>query len=458
MEAKCAGQEIKKKKNQGVKSMTQGNPVRLLLLFALPLMAGNVFQQLYTVTDTAIVGRTLGVQALAALGAVDWMNWLVLGVIQGITQGFSILIAQRFGAEKYQEMRKATGNACILAAVSAVFLSIVAQIMVEPAVRLLRAPEEIIPMAVTYLRVMYCGIPVVMTYNMSSAILRALGDSKTPLYAMIVASITNIVLDILFVIGFGWGVGGAAAATVLAQILSAVYCILAIRKIEILKLGNSDLKLEGRICKRLCVLAAPMAFQNAIIAVGGMIVQMVVNGFGVAFIAGFTATNKLYGVLEVAATSYGYAMVTYAGQNMGAGNKKRISQGTRAGLLIGMVTSMIITAAMLLFGRWILSCFISEDAAAGGEALNVAVRYLRNMSIFLPILYVLHIVRSCIQGMGNTVIPMVSGISEFVMRTGASFLLPVLFGENGILFAEIIAWTGADLILVPGYFYVKRKL
>lgn len=448
----------KRKNHQGITSMTHGSPARLILLFALPLMAGNVFQQLYTVTDTAIVGRALGVEALAALGAVDWLNWLSLGVIQGITQGFSILIAQRFGSEDYKGMRRAVGNSCMLAAICAVILCIAAEIAIDPAIALLKAPSEIVPMASSYLRVMFCGIPVLLTYNMASAILRALGDSKTPLYAMILASVTNIGLDLLFVLVFGWGVKGAAGATVLAQILSAVYCICAIRKIDLLKLKRSDLRLEKKLCKKLCMLAAPMAFQNAIIAIGGMIVQMVVNGFGVAFIAGFTATNKLYGVLEVAATSYGYAMVTYTGQNMGAGDGKRISGGVRSGLLIGMITSLLITAVMFLFGKTILGCFISVEEAIGSEALEIAFRYLKIMSIFLPILYVLHIVRSSIQGMGNTVIPMVSGISEFVMRTGASLLLPVLFGESGILFAEVTAWTGADLILVPGYFHERRKL
>lgn len=448
----------KRKNHQGITSMTQGSPARLILLFALPLMAGNVFQQLYTVTDTAIVGRALGVEALAALGAVDWLNWLSLGVIQGITQGFSILIAQRFGSEDYKGMRRAVGNSCMLAAICAVILCIAAEIAIDPAIALLKAPSEIVPMASAYLRVMFCGIPVLLTYNMASAILRALGDSKTPLYAMILASVTNIGLDLLFVLVFGWGVKGAAGATVLAQILSAVYCILAICKIDLLKLKRCDLRLEKKLCKKLCMLAAPMAFQNAIIAIGGMIVQMVVNGLGVAFIAGFTATNKLYGVLEVAATSYGYAMVTYTGQNMGAGDGKRISGGVRSGLLIGMITSLLITAVMFLFGKTILGCFISVEEAIGSEALEIAFRYLKIMSIFLPILYVLHIVRSSIQGMGNTVIPMVSGISEFVMRTGASLLLPVLFGESGILFAEVTAWTGADLILVPGYFHERRKL
>ncbi len=193
---------------------------------------------------------------------------------------------------------------------------------------------------------------------------------------------------------------------------------------------------------------ASMAFQNSVIAVGGMIVQMIVNGVGVAFIAGLTATNRLYGLLEVAATAYGYAMVTYTGQNLGAGKLPRISKGLRAALMISTITSLLIALVMLvLFGRLILSCFISMDAAESMAALDIGYRYLAIMSVFLPILYVLHVTRSCIQGLGNTLLPMVSGIAEFVMRTAAAFLLPAMFGENGILFAEILAWCrgGSDI-------------
>lgn len=447
-----------KMEKSGVISMTQGNPLRLIVSFALPLMAGNIFQQLYTVADTAIVGRAIGVEALAALGAIDWLNWMVLGVIQGITQGFSILIAQKYGSKEMEQMRKVVGNSCTFSALCAVVLCAAAQLAVNPAVALLKAPEQITPLACAYLRVIFWGIPIMMIYNMAASILRALGDSKTPLYAMLAASATNIALDLLFVLAFNWGVRGAAAATVLAQVLASAYCIAAIRKIQVLRMDRSHFKPERPVGQKLFILAAPMAFQNGIIAVGGMVVQSVVNGFGVAFIAGFTATNKLYGVLEVAATSYGYAMVTYTGQNVGAGDKKRVSDGLRAGLLIGMLTSLVITAVMLLFGRNILSCFISSGEEAGGETLEIAFRYLKIMSICLPVLYVLHIVRSTIQGMGNTVIPLISGISELVMRTGAALLLPAIFGQNGILFAEITAWAGADMILVPGYFCGKKKM
>lgn len=439
-------------------NLTQGRPWRLLLLFSLPLMAGNIFQQMYTIVDTAVVGKVLGVEALAALGAVEWLNWLALGAIQGFTQGFAILMAQKFGSGEYARLRQVIANSVLLAAVCAVVLTVFTQGCADAVMTLLQTPAQIKPISMAYLRVLFGGIPVVMAYNLAAAILRSLGNGRTPLIAMVLASFTNIGLDLLFVPVFGWGVQGAAAATVLAQLLSAVYCFWHIRRIDILRAPGEKRQAEAALCKRLMLLGAPMAFQNAVISVGGMIVQTVVNGFGVIFIAGFTATNKLYGLLETAATSYGYAMVTYAGQNMGAGRPKRVSQGLRAGIVISMVTSCVITGLMLVFGRLILSCFITADGGAGEQALDIAFHYLSIMAICLPVLYLLHIVRSCIQGLGNTILPMASGIAEFVMRTGAALVLPALFGADGIFFAEVLAWLGADLILVPSYFYVMKKV
>lgn len=437
---------------------TKGSPWRILLLFSLPLMAGNIFQQMYTVVDTAVVGKVLGVEALAALGAVDWLNWLTLGVTQGFAQGFSILMAQKFGAGEQERLRRVITNSIFLALLCAAGLTVLSEVAAGWAISLLKTPEEIRPISMSYLRILFGGLPVVMAYNLAAAILRALGNGRKPLIAMVIASLTNIGLDLLFVMGFHWGVQGAAAATLIAQCLSAAYCIWHIRRISVLQLKREDWKAEGKLCGTLLKLGLPMAFQNTVISVGGMIVQMIVNGFGVAFIAGMTATNKLYGILEVAATSYGYAMVTYSGQNLGAGKLRRISEGVRAGLVIAMLTSVAIAAVMLGFGRWILAWFMQEDGGTSARALDIAYHYLAVMSICLPILYVLHITRSCIQGLGNTVLPMASGVAEFVMRTGAALLLPAAFGQDGIMYAEVLAWLGADLILIPSYLYVIKRL
>lgn len=441
-----------------IKNMTEGKPGKLILTFALPLMAGNVFQQLYTVVDTMVVGKYLGVNALAALGAADWMNWMMLSIIQGLAQGFGILMAQEFGAANYGRLKKVVGNSTVLSAISAVLLTLAGQLIARPVLTLLQTPQEIMGSTLLYLRIMFIGIPIVMAYNLLACILRSLGDGKTPLHAMIVASVTNIVLDLLFVLVFHWGIAGAAIATLTAQLLSAVYCLFYIRRLDVLKLSKENFAPQLSLCGRLLALGSPMAFQNGIISVGGMIVQSVVNGFGVIFIAGFTATNKLYGILEIAATSYGYAMITYVGQNMGAGKTERIRRGVRSALLIALCTSVIIGAGMLLCGRFILSWFISGTPEEVEQTLQIAFLYLAIMSVCLPILYILHVIRAAIQGMGYTVLPMLSGVAEFVMRTATALLLPHAVGEIGIFFAETAAWAGADIVLVISWFATVKKL
>lgn len=440
------------------KNMTEGKPISLILTFALPLMAGNVFQQLYTVVDTMVVGKYLGVNALAAIGASDWLNWMMLGIIQGFTQGFAILMAQEFGAKRLDRLRTVIGNSALLSIFSSLFLVLTGQLVARPVLELLQTPGTIINDSLMYLRIMFLGIPIVMAYNLLACILRSLGDGKTPLQAMLVASVTNIVLDLVFVIVFQWGIAGAAIATLIAQLVSGMYCLYHIWRIDFLTIHKTDFKLIGTLCGKLMFLGSPMAFQNCIIAVGGMIVQFVVNGFGVLFIAGFTATNKLYGVLEIAATSYGYSMITYVGQNLGAGKTERIRRGLRAALGIAVITSIVIAAVMLIFGRFILGCFISGTPEEVQQTMDVAYLYLAIMSICLPILYILHVVRSTIQGMGNTVLPMLSGIMEFTMRTLTAVLLPLWVGETGIFFAEIAAWTGADVVLIISYFGTFSKI
>ncbi len=440
-----------------IQNMTEGAPGQLIFTFALPLMVGNVFQQLYTVVDTMVVGKYLGVGALAALGAADWMNWMMLGIVQGFTQGCAIRMAQEFGAGDYARLRNVIGNAGVLSALFSLLLAGAGQLAARPVLVLLQTPGDILGDALLYLRIMYLGVPVMMAYNLLACVLRSLGDGRTPLQAMAVASVTNIVLDLLFVMVFQWGIAGAAAATLIAQMVSGLFCLYHIGRLEILRLGRDNLRLRRDESPQLLGLGFPMAFQNCIIAIGGMIVQFVVNGSGVVFIAGFTATNKLYGVLEIAATSYGYAMITYVGQNLGAGRHRRIRQGARAALAIAAVTSLVIAAVMLVFGRVILGCFISGTPQEVEQAMETAYFYLSIMSAGLPVLYVLHVVRSAIQGMGNSALPMVSGVVEFIMRTATALYLPLAVGEVGIFFAEPAAWLGADVVLAASYFAVARR-
>lgn len=440
-----------------VKNMTEGNPGGLIFRFALPLMLGNVFQQMYTVVDTMVVGKALGVDALAALGASDWLNWMLLSICQGLTQGFAILMAQQFGARKEDALRHTVGASAVLSLISAVVLLIFSQAVLTPILKLLKTPEEILPFTALYLRFMFAGIPIVMVYNFFASVLRALGDGRTPLYAMIVASIINILLDLLFVLVFRWGIAGAAIATLIAQVCSGFVCYVRLSKLTLLSLRKEHFKVSFSAAWNLFRLGTPMAFQNIIISVGGLIVQTVVNGAGVLFVAGFTATNKLYGILEIAATSYGYAMVTYTGQNLGAGKLHRVRHGQRVSLIISLITSACIAACMILFGKVILSGFISGTPEQVSATLKIAYEYLFIMSIFLPVLYILHLYRSILQGLGNTLLPMASGIAEFVMRTAAVMVLPALMGLSGIFYGEVLAWVGADIILIPSYIHIMRK-
>lgn len=441
-----------------IKDMTEGSPLRLIFSFALPLMIGNVFQQMYTVVDTMVVGKALGVSALAALGATDWLNWLVLGLIQGLTQGFAILMAREFGARNFDNLRRVIGCSAVLSLICAVAFLIVGQALARPLLLFLQTPEEAMGGALLYLRIMYMGIPIVMAYNLLACILRALGDGQTPLNAMIVASFVNIALDLLFVLVFHWGIAGAAVATLLAQVFSSLFCLNHIRKLEILAMQASDFKVQLPMAKQLLFLGFPVASQNGLIALGGLVVQFVVNKLGVIFIAGYTATNKLFGILEIAASSYGFAMVTYVGQNMGAGKPKRIRKGVRAAVVIAIATSLLIAAAMILFGKSILMLFISGTPEEVAQTMRIAYYYLVLMSVCLPVLYVLHVTRSTVQGMGNTVLAMASGIGELVMRLLAAAIMPTLIPEMGILYSEVLAWAGAVCVLIPSYLVNVRKM
>ena len=437
--------------------MTQGSAMRLILTTALPLMLGNVFQQLYTLVDASVVGRGIGLNALAALGSADWFNWLFMSIAIGLAQGFNIPIAQRFGAKDYGELRRYAASAATLGAVCAAVITALALAAIRPVLGIMGTPMQVRPMAAAYLTVLFCGLPVVMAYNLLAGILRALGDSRSPLMAMVLASLTNIALDALFVLGFGWGVESAAAATVIAQGVSCLFCLFRLRRLDFLRLSREDFRFDAARWGRLLGLGAPVSGQNAVIAIGGMIVQSVVNPMGVAFIAGYTATNKLYGLLEIAAVSYGYAISTFAGQNLGAGRLDRVREGLRAGLVSGVATALGITALMLGFGHRFVGMFIDESPLAG-EALGYAMQYLRLMATCLPVLYVLHIYRSALQGMGNTLMPMLSGLAEFAMRTGAALLLPALIGYSGVFWAEVLAWLGADMILIPSYYAMERRI
>ena len=441
-------------------NMTTGRPIRLLFSFALPLMFGNIFQQLYTVVDTAIVGQGVGMNALAALGTVDWLNWMMVGIAQGFTQGFCIRMSQKFGAQDIEGLKQTLGTSILLTAIVAAVGTLISQIGLPVFLTWMQVPEYLRESATLYSRIIMGGFTAVCFFNLCSSTLGAVGDSKTPLIAMVVASVTNIALDIVAVFWLGWGIAGAAAATVFSQLLSGVLCAIKIAKTPELRFQKRHLTMHLPMAGDLMGIGIPAAVKNIIIAAGGMVVQTVVNSFdSMSFIAGFTATNKLYGLLEIAALSYGYAVTTYVGQNYGAGLIPRIRSGVRAANTLALLSSLVIAAVMLVFGRQITMLFISrEDVALALEAGETAYRYLCLMSVSLPILYVLYVYMSALQGMGNTVAPMWSAAFELLIRLTVAFIVAQVGYRNGIFWAEVGAWYGGAATQALGYFLQIRKV
>lgn len=438
--------------------LTEGNPLKLIVMFALPLILGNIFQQFYVVVDTIVVGKALHVQALAAMGTAGGLDWLFTGMILGLTQGFSVLMAQEFGARKMDSLKHVIAQSIILSAVFAVLFLTMGQSFLKGLLTILNTPAESFDYALQYMRVMYSGIPIVMAFNLMSAILRALGDSKTPLYAMLMAAVTNIVLDIVFVLVLRWGIVGAAAASLTGQLVSCVYCFQVIRKHELMKLSRRHFRLDWALIGRLLGLGVPIAVMNAVSMVGGIIIQGVVNGYGVIYTAAYTANHRLYGVLEIAATSCGYALTTYMGQNLGAGKFDRLGKGMRATLLISVGISIVLMTVLICFRRAVVGMFISGTPQEVAETSDLASQYLLIMAGFLPVLYLLHIFRAALQGLGNSVLPMISGVSECIMRVGCAILIPMFMARTGMFFAEPLAWFAADIILIPSYFWKIGQL
>lgn len=427
--------------------MTQGSAVRCIFSFALPLMLGGLFQQAYTFADTVAVGRKLGMNALAALGSIEWMVFLMFGAIQGMTGGFCVTAAQAYGGQNLRKLGCALTNACLLSAIMAGIFAVVGQILVDPLLTLLKTPGEMREMAKLYLRWIYAGIPVTFAYHLGAAVLRALGDSRTPFWAIALASAGNILLDLGLVVMFDLGIAGAAGATVASQALAAGFCWKKIVRVPELT-GHLGSRADRRMAQEQVLLGLPMAVQSMITAFGGLAVQSAVNSFGVVFAAGYTAANKLYGLLETAASSYGYAVVTFVGQNAGAQRIERIRQGMRSAVLLGCMTAVMMSGVMLFGGTKILQCFLSGEMAAAARSLEIGRQFLRVLAAFFPFLYLLYILRAGMQGLGNGLIPMLSSAMQMIMRIGCALLLTRCIGYAGVFWGEAAAWLGADLLLL----------
>lgn len=440
------------------KDMTVGSPAKLIILFALPIIAGNLFQQMYNLVDTLVVGRIEGVTALAAVSSAGWLDWAVLSLAMGLAQGFSILIAQRFGAHDVSGLRLAAGQSLLLAAAVVVVLEILSQIFLAPILHLLNTPADTFSLTEDYLRIIFGGIPLVMGFNLFSGFLRSVGDSRTPLIAMVCAAVSNIVLDVLFVATFRWGVEGVAVATIAGQGISFIICLVAALQLPMMHLHSKDVRPDLPEMKRLMVLGLPVAFQNMIISIGGLVLQGVVNAQGFIFMAGYSAASRLQGLIELGGNSLGSAVGTFAGQNLGAGRLDRVKLGLRRSAQLGVLLAFLVGGVMLLWGKPLLQLFVDDDPAIVDQVLTFGYRFLAVMSSSLFTLYLLFVYRSTLQGVGDTFVPMLSGLVELIMRVLSAFILPNLLGEWGIYLAEIFAWLGAAVLLIWGYYHRMRLL
>ena len=438
--------------------MTVGNPAKHIITFAIPLILTNFGQQLYMIADAAIVGRGVGVKALAAVGSTDWCYWMILWTVSGLTQGFSTFVSRYFGEKKYKNMNKVIAMSALLCVAIGVILTTVGLFAASPLLMLLNTPRDILDDSTIYLMTMIAGTLIVTAYNMAGSILRAFGDGKTPLYAMVIAASLNIGLDCVFVFLFQWGIFGAAMASVLAQLISFLFCFLKIRRIEYVHIEGTMWVPDWKLVKELILFGIPIAIQNIIIAFGGILLQSSVNLQGSIFVAGYTATNKVYGLLECSATALGVACCTFFAQNYGAGKFDRLNQGMRITLKIVVAMALTVMSIVLISRRYLLQLFLNTSEAGGPEALETGIRYLTIMIVFLVILYLIHIFRNVLQAMGNSFWSMVSGFAELICRVFMAKVAIHWIGSDALFISEPVAWTGALLCVMLPYFYYKRKI
>ncbi|MBD7916018.1 MATE family efflux transporter [Clostridium sp. Sa3CUN1] len=432
------------------KDMTTGNPVKLILTFSIPLLIGNIFQQFYSMADTIIVGRYLGVDALAAVGSTGAMAFLVNGFVIGLTSGFAVLVAQRFGATDDEGVKKAFASSLILSSIMTIVVTAISMLSAKPLLELMNTPDNIMKDSLSYIIIIYAGNIAIIFYNMLASILRALGDSKTPLYFLIIASILNIVLDIVFIVNFNMGVSGAAYATIISQSISAILCaIYIIKKFPILKLKKKHFKIRKNYIQKQLRIGVPMALQFSITAAGAMVLQAALNNFGYKIIASYTAASKVQQLVMQPAVTFGVAMATYSGQNLGAGRIDRIKEGVKKCSIISIIVSIISTIVVVLFGGTFTKLFMSGNDL---EVISYAKQYLNTVSIFYIPLGLIFIYRNTLQGVGESFVPMMAGFAEMVARTVAAFTLPLVLDFTGIALADPAAWIAAIIPLTITYY------
>jgi putative MATE family efflux protein len=435
--------------------LTTGKPMKILLKFSLPILIGNIVQQLYYLIDSIIVGRFLGVDALAAIGSTGSVTFLFTGWIMGMTGGFSILIAQRFGANDTKGLKRYVAMSYYLCIIMAVLLTTVLLLSNQWILMVMNTPAEIFHDTYRFMRVVYIGITATIAYNMFNSILWALGDSKTPLYFLLISSILNIILDFLFVAILPFGVAGAGYATVVSQITASVLCfIYMLRKYPMLRLKREDAIFSGAIVKQLIRIGGPMGMQFSITAIGGMVVQMALNGLGPIYIAAFSASGKIQNIIVQAFPSLGVSLAAYVGQNTGAGKDDRVREGVRAAVIITIIWSVFALLFVLIFGAKFADLFVDDSS---GMVFENARTFFYVVAAFYPILGLLYLYRNALQGLGDGFVPLLGGVCELIARITVTILLLKPYGYLGICWANPVAWVMALAPLMFVYYYRMRK-
>lgn len=438
------------------KDMTSGSTMKLILGFAVPLLMGMLFQQVYSLVDTIIVGRFLGVSALAAVGATGSINFLIVGFCQGICNGFALPVAQRFGAKDYNGLRKYVGNSAVLSILFGGAITLITVIACRPILELMQTPSDIIDLSYNYIVVIFAGIPAIMLYNILSAYLRSLGDSITPVIFLVLSAGLNIGLDLLFIVTFKWGVFGAAFATVLSQAVSGILCLLLIiKKFDILHLSRDDWKLDWNYSRYLLIMGLPMGLQYSITAIGSVILQASVNTLGSTAVASMTAGSKISMFVMCPFDALGSTMATFGGQNVGAGRLDRLGRGLRSAVILGAVYSALILVVLIFFGRDLILLFVSAKEVT---VIAQAKQFLVTNAAFYLMLALVNIVRFLIQGMGFSGFAVFAGVFEMVARTLVGLVFVPVFGFTAACFASPLAWIFADCFLIPAFFHCRKKL
>lgn len=438
------------------KNMTEGNPLLLIMQFAFPLLLGNLFQQTYNVVDAAIVGRILGANALAGVGASSSVQFLILGFCIGICAGFSVPVAQRFGAGDTRSLRRFIYHSVILIVFLSVFLTLICCLLCKGILNILHTPGDIYSDAYAYLFVIFLGIPFTLLYNITAGVLRAVGDSRTPFIFLALSTAFNIGLDLFCIIVLKWGVAGAALATVASQAISGILCLIFIlKKVTFILPEKDDCVLKLSYILNLLSMGLPMGMQYSITAIGSMFMQSANNSLGSVYVSGFTAAMKIKQFTMCPFDALATAVSTFAGQNYGAGNVKRIRDGVKIGVIVGIIYGILAGIVNIFFGRTLSLLFISADSAA---VLDAAARYLRALGFFYWALGILNVCRMSVQGLGFSALTIFSGFTEMVARILMSVFAVPAFGYAAICFTDQSAWLSACFYIVPTCIYCINKI